>query len=40
VLSTLTAQKALDRIEGRYAGPDTKLGISVVAVWHITDHNG
>ena len=40
VLSTLTAQNALDRIEGRYAGPNTKLGISVVAVWHITDHYG
>jgi uncharacterized damage-inducible protein DinB len=40
VLSTLTAQNALDRIEGRYAGPNTKLGISVVAVWHMTDHYG
>jgi uncharacterized damage-inducible protein DinB len=40
VLATLTAQNALDRVEGRYAGPNTKLGISVVAVWHITDHYG
>src|SRR6201987_4261651 len=32
VLATLTANNALDRIEGRYAGPTTKLGISVVAV--------
>ena len=40
VLSTLTAQNALDRIEGRYAGPNTRLGISVVAVGHITDHYG
>jgi len=40
VLATLTAQNALDRVEGRYAGPSTKLGISVVAVWHITDHYG
>ena len=40
VLATLTPQKALDRVEGRYAGPNTKLGISVVAVWHITDHYG
>jgi uncharacterized damage-inducible protein DinB len=40
VLGTLTAQNALDRVEGRYAGPNTKLGISVVAVWHITDHYG
>jgi uncharacterized damage-inducible protein DinB len=40
VLGTLTATNALDRVEGRYAGPSTKLGISVVAVWHITDHYG
>jgi len=40
VLEKLTAQNALDRIEGRYAGPNTKLGISVVSVWHITDHYG
>ena len=40
VLATLTAKSALDRIEGRYAGPNTKLGISVVPVWHITDHYG
>jgi uncharacterized damage-inducible protein DinB len=40
VLATLTAQNALDRVEGRYAGPNTKLGISVASVWHITDHYG
>jgi uncharacterized damage-inducible protein DinB len=40
VLETLTAENALDRVEGRYAGPNTKLGISVVAVWHLTDHYG
>jgi hypothetical protein len=27
-----TQSNALDRIEGRYAGPNTKLDISVVAV--------
>jgi uncharacterized damage-inducible protein DinB len=40
VLATLTSKNALERIEGPYAGPNTKLGISVVAVWHITDHYG
>ena len=40
VLATLTAKNALDRVEGRYAGPNTKLGIAVVSVWHITDHYG
>jgi hypothetical protein len=40
VLATLTANNALDRVEDRYAGPNTKLGISVISVWHITDHCG
>jgi uncharacterized damage-inducible protein DinB len=40
VITTLTAKNALDRVEGRYAGPNTKLGISVVSVWHVTDHYG
>ena len=40
VLATLTPKNALDRVEGRYGGPNTKLGISVIAVWHITDHYG
>jgi uncharacterized damage-inducible protein DinB len=40
VLATLTAKNALERVEGRYGGPNTKLGISVIAVWHITDHYG
>ena len=40
IVATPTPKNALDRIEGRYAGPNTKLGISVVSVWHITDHYG
>ncbi len=40
ILATLTTKNALDRVEGRYGGPNTKLGISVIAVWHITDHYG
>src|SRR6202007_124938 len=40
VLATITAQNALDRIEGPYAGPNTRLGMAVAAVWHITDHYG
>jgi hypothetical protein len=27
-------------VEGRYAGPSTRLGVAVIAVWHITDHYG
>ena len=40
VIAMLTPENAVDRIEGRYAGPNTKLGISVVSVWHVTDHYG
>lgn len=40
VLATLNATNALERVDGRYAGTSTKLGISIVAVWHITDHYG
>jgi uncharacterized damage-inducible protein DinB len=40
VIATLTAENALDRVEGRYAGPNTKLGISVISVWHMSDHYG
>jgi hypothetical protein len=40
VVAALTAKNALDRVEGLYAGPNTKLGISVVSVWHVTDHCG
>lgn len=40
VLATINAQNALDRVEGPYAGPNTRLGIAVAAVWHIADHYG
>ena len=40
VIVTLTPENSLDRVEGRYAGPNTKLGISVASVWHLADHYG
>jgi DinB family protein len=40
MLATINAQNALDRVEGRYGGPNTRLGIAVIAVWHISDHYG
>lgn len=40
VLATIDAGNALVREEGRYAAPDTRLGLAVTAVWHITDHYG
>jgi hypothetical protein len=40
VLATISAQNAMDRVEGRYGGANTKLGHAVIAVWHIADHYG
>ncbi len=40
VIAKLTPQSLLDRVEGRYAGPNTKIGMVLVAVWHSTDHYG
>lgn len=40
VLATINAQNALDRVNGRYAAPNTKLGVAVAAVWHVSDHYG
>ena len=40
VVSELTVANSLDRVDGRYAAPTTKLGISVASVWHVTDHYG
>ncbi|MGA8144419.1 MAG: DinB family protein [Candidatus Acidiferrales bacterium] len=40
VLATMTAQNALDRVEGPYAAPNTRLGLAIAAVWHVTDHYG
>jgi DinB superfamily len=40
VIATLTPENTVDRVEGRYAAPNTKLGISVVSVWHLADHYG
>jgi len=38
VLATIDAKNALERVDGRYGGPSTRLGMAVTAVWHITDH--
>ena len=40
VIATLGVENALDRIEGRYAAPNSRLGICVASVWHVTDHYG
>jgi uncharacterized damage-inducible protein DinB len=40
ILTTINAKNAMDRVEGPYAGPNTRLAIAVAAVWHIADHYG
>ncbi len=40
VIPKITPQNMLDPVEGRYAGPNTKIGMVMVAVWHCTDHYG
>ena len=40
VLATINEKNALDRVEGPYAAPNTKLGLATVAVWHVADHYG
>jgi hypothetical protein len=40
VLASINAENVLSSVDGPYAGPNTRLGIAVAAVWHITDHYG
>lgn len=40
VLVTINEKNALDRVDGPYAAPNSKLGIATVAVWHVADHYG
>jgi uncharacterized damage-inducible protein DinB len=39
-LAAMTAQNMYDPIEGPYAGPNTRLGLGLVTVWHVADHYG
>ena len=39
-LAVMNAQNQFDPIEGPYAGPNTRLGIATVIVWHNADHYG
>ena len=40
VIAKTDAQNMLDTVQGRYAGPNTRIGMVMVAVWHCTDHYG
>jgi hypothetical protein len=38
--AAISAKNMYDPIEGPYAGPNTRLGLGVVCVWHVADHYG
>ena len=40
VINKVTPLNMLDPVEGPYAGPNTKIGMCITAVWHVTDHYG
>lgn len=39
-LNAISAKNMFDPIEGPYAGPNTRLGLAEVCVWHNADHYG
>jgi uncharacterized damage-inducible protein DinB len=39
-LGAITAKNQFDPIEGPYAGPNTRLGLATVVIWHNADHYG
>lgn len=39
-LNAITAKNMFDPIEGPYGGPNTRLGLAEIAVWHAADHYG
>lgn len=40
VIAKITPQNLLDTVDGAYAGPTTRIGMVLFAVWHATDHYG
>jgi uncharacterized damage-inducible protein DinB len=38
--NAVTAKNMYEPIEGPYAGPNTRLGLASVAIWHLADHYG
>lgn len=40
VINKITSLNMTDPVEGPYATPNTKIGMCITAVWHVTDHYG
>lgn len=39
-INAITLKNMFDPIEGPYGGPNTRLGLAEIAVWHAADHYG
>ncbi len=39
-LNAVTSKNMYEPIEGPYAGPNTRLGLAGIAIWHVADHYG
>jgi hypothetical protein len=39
-INAITVKNMFDPIEGPYGGPNTRLGLAEIAVWHAADHYG
>jgi hypothetical protein len=39
-LNEITVKNMYDPIDGPYAGPNTRLGLAGVCIWHLADHYG
>jgi hypothetical protein len=39
-INAITAKNMYEPITGPYAGPNTRLGLAEVAIWHVADHYG
>lgn len=39
-LNEITVKNMYDPIDGPYAGPNTRLGLAAVCIWHVADHYG
>ena len=39
-LRAITKENMFQPIEGPYAGPNTRLGLATVSIWHVADHYG
>jgi hypothetical protein len=39
-LNAISGKNMYEPIEGPYAGPNTRLGLAGIAIWHVADHYG